>query len=179
MTLDSSGNERVTRENFFLDKEQDMQKMPRARKSGLITQEADNEILIYDQTNDRAHCLNQTAAKIWKYCDGETSITAACAALSRDLKTPVDEKLLWYAIDQFTKDNLLEAEVIPPAFIIAGMNRRQLVRNLGLAAVVALPLVTSIVAPSPAQAATCQASGTSCGTSAQCCSGSCIANVCA
>jgi hypothetical protein len=156
-----------------------MQKMPRARKTGLIIQEADNEILIYDQTNDQAHCLNQTAAKIWKYCDGETSLAAACTALSRNLQSPVDEKLLWYAIEQFTNDNLLEAEVIPPAFIIAGMNRRQLVRTLGLAAVVALPLVTSIVAPSPAQAATCKPSTTACVAPVECCSNSCIASVCA
>jgi hypothetical protein len=156
-----------------------MQKMPRARKSGLIIQEADSEILIYDQTNDKAHCLNETAAKIWKYCDGETSLAATCSALSRDLQSPIDEKLLWYAIDQFTKDSLLEREVIPPAFIIAGMNRRQLVRTLGLAAVVALPLVTSIVAPRPAQAATCKPSGQACVGPVECCSGLCTLNVCA
>jgi hypothetical protein len=155
-----------------------MQKMPRARKSGLITQEADNEILIYDQTNDQAHCLNQTAAKIWKYCDGETSLPAACSALSRDLQSPVDEKLIWYAIDQFTKDNLLDAPVVPPAFITAGMNRRQLVRTLGLAAVVALPLVTSIVAPRPAQAATCKPSTSACINGVECCSTFCTGGFC-
>jgi len=150
-----------------------MEKMPQARRSGLIIQEVDGEVLIYDQLSDKAHCLNDTAAKVWKYCDGLTSISEACDALSRELDSPVNEKLVWYAVDQFSKDNLLEKEVAPPAFIIAGMNRRQMVRTLGLAAVVAVPLVTSIVAPTPAQAATCQPTGSSCGTSAQCCSGLC------
>jgi hypothetical protein len=131
-------------------KEQHMEKMPQARRSGLIIQEVDSEILIYDQDTDKAHCLNQTAAKIWKYCDGETTLADACSALSRDLETVVDEKLVWYAVDQFSKDNLLEQAIAPPAFI-----------------------VTSIVAPTPAQAATCQPPGASCGTSAQCCSGLC------
>jgi hypothetical protein len=154
-----------------------MQKIPQARRSGLIIQEVDGEILIYDQETNKAHCLNQTAAKVWKYCDGETTLADACNALSRDLETRVDEKLIWYAVDQFSKDNLLEREIEPPAFVIAGMNRRQLVRTLGLAAIVAVPLVTSIVAPTPAQAATCQLPGTSCGTSAQCCSGTCDTSV--
>jgi coenzyme PQQ synthesis protein D (PqqD) len=150
-----------------------MQKMPRARRSGLIVREVDSEVLIYDQDRDKAHCLNHTAAKVWKYCDGQTTVADACSSLSHDLKTPVDEKLVWYAVDQFSKDNLLEKEIESPAFIIAGMNRRQMVRALGLGAVVAVPLVTSIVAPTPAQAATCKNAGAACSTPAQCCSGLC------
>jgi hypothetical protein len=150
-----------------------MQKMPQARRSGLIIQEVDSEILIYDQDTNKAHCLNQTAAKVWKYCDGETTLADACSSLSRDLETPVDEKLVWYAVDQFAKDNLLVKEVELPAFIIPGMNRRQMVRTLGLAAIVAVPLVTSIVAPTPAQAATCKNTGQACGAGPECCSGLC------
>lgn len=150
-----------------------MEKMPQARRTGLIIQEVDSEILIYDQNTNKAHCLNQTAAKVWKYCDGETTLIEACEALSCDLDTAVDEKLVWYAVDQFSKDNLLEKGIEQPAFIIAGMNRRQMVRTLGLAAVIAVPLVTSIIAPTPAQAATCMPPGQPCGTAAQCCSGLC------
>jgi len=40
---------------------------------------------------------------------------------------------------------LLEEKVELPAFIIAGMNRRQMVRVLGLGAIIAVPLVTTIV----------------------------------
>src|SRR5258705_13884787 len=176
--LDFSGP--ATSKNFQdCDKELHMEKMPQTRRSGLIIQEVDSEILIYDQDTKKAHCLNQTAAKVWKYCDGETTLADACSALSRDLDTPVDEKLIWYAVDQFSKDNLLEKEIEPPAFIIAGMNRRQMVRTLGLAAVVAVPLVTSIVAPTPVQAATCLPPTSVCTTSAQCCGGLCSGGTCA
>ena len=150
-----------------------MLKMPRARKSGLIVKEVDNEILIYDQERNKAHCLNQTAAKVWKYCDGETTVATACQALSLDLDTRVDEKLVSYAVDQFASDNLLETEVGMPAFMMPGLNRRQMVRTLGLAAAVAIPLVTSMVAPTPAQAASCFLAGTPCTASAECCSGVC------
>lgn len=150
-----------------------MLKMPQARKSGLIVKEVDNEILIYDQETNKAHCLNQTAAKVWKYCDGKSTVASACQALSLDLDIQVDEKLVAYAVDQFATDNLLETEGGMPAFMMPGLNRRQMVRTLGLAAVVAIPLVTSIVAPTPAQAATCFPTGTPCTLSAECCNGVC------
>lgn len=156
-----------------------MQKMPQARKSGLIVKEVDSEILIYDQDNNRAHCLNQTAAKVWKYCDGETTVADVCIALSRELETPVDEQVVSYAVDQFAADQLLEADVAMPAFMIPGLNRRQMVRTLGLAAAVAVPMVTSILAPTPAQAATCLLNGSVCTGSAECCSGLCSGGVCA
>jgi len=156
-----------------------MEKMPQARRSGLIIQEIDSEILIYDQESNKAHCLNHTAAKVWKYCDGETTLADACNALSQDLETTVDEKLVWYAVDQFAKDGLLEKEVGVPAFMIPGMSRRQMVRTLGLAAVIAVPVVTSIVAPTPVQAATCLPPGQTCTSSAQCCQGLCSGGTCA
>ena len=150
-----------------------MEKMPQTRRSGLIIQEVDSEVLIYDQETNKAHCLNSTAAKVWNYCDGETTIADACSSLSRELETPVDEKLVWYAVDQFSKDNLLEKEVALPGFMIPGMNRRQMVRTLGVAAIIAVPLVTSIVAPTPAQAATCKNTGQACTAGPECCSGLC------
>jgi hypothetical protein len=161
------------------EKEQDMQKMPQARNSGLIVKEVDSEILIYDQDNNKAHCLNQTAAKVWKYCDGETTVADACIALSRELETPVDETVVSLAVDQFSADHLLEVKAGMPAFMIPGLSRRQMVRTLGLAAAVAVPMVTSILAPTPAQAATCFPSGGTCTSSADCCSGLCSGGVCA
>lgn len=151
-----------------------MQKMPHARKSGLIVKEADGEILIYDEHNNRAHCLNPTAAKVWQHCDGRSTIADTCTSLSGGLDSPVDENIIWYAIDQFSRDNLLEEKTQTPAgFITNGMNRRQMVRTLGLAAVIALPLVTTIVAPNAAQAATTVGPGGPCCTGAQCASTIC------
>lgn len=157
-----------------------MEKMPQPRKSGLVVKEVDGEVLIYDQERNKAHCLNHTAAKVWKYCDGETTVVAACSALRRELDAQVDEKLVRYAVQQFSADHLLETEVEMPAFMIPGLNRRQMVRTLGLAAAVAVPLVSTILAPTPAQAATCTPSGGSCtpAGSALCCTGLCNVNVC-
>jgi Coenzyme PQQ synthesis protein D (PqqD) len=150
-----------------------MQKMPHARRSGLIVKEADGEVLIYDLERNQAHCLNDTAAKVWRYCDGETTLADACNSLTRELNAPFDQQLIWYALRQFAKDNLLEEKVELPAFIMSGMNRRQMVRALGLGAIIAAPLVTSIIAPTPAQAATQFPPGTPCSDPAQCTNGVC------
>jgi hypothetical protein len=158
-------------------KEQEMQKMPHARRSGLIIKEAEGEVLIYDLERNKAHCLNETAAKVWNHCDGMTTVAAACSSLSRELGAPCDQKLVLYALQQFAKDNLLEEHAEMPAFIIGGMNRRQMVRALGLGAVIAVPLVTTILAPTPAQAATQFPPGTPCISTAQCTSGVCACTV--
>ena len=153
-------------------------RVPRARTEGLVIQELPDEVLVYDRDRDKAHCLNQTAALVWKYCDGKTTVPTIAKRLERDLKTDlVDEKVVWYALGQLSKDHLLEESVAPPA-MLAGMSRREMVRVLGVAAVVAVPLVTSIIAPTPAQAATCLNSGSACTSGSQCCSTVCNVNVC-
>jgi coenzyme PQQ synthesis protein D (PqqD) len=145
---------------------------PLARKEHLVIKEAADELLIYDRERDTAHCLNQTAALVWRYCDGKRSVTAITNRISQDLRAPVDENIVWYAVEQLGRDHLLQERLTPPS-LIAGMNRREMIRALGLAAVVAVPVVTSIVAPTPAQAATCLDPGVACIDPAQCCSNIC------
>jgi hypothetical protein len=156
--------------------------IPRARREGLVIQELPDEVLVYDRERDKAHCLNQTAALVWKYCDGKTTVSTMARRLERDLNTSaVDEKIVWYALGQLSKDHLLEESVMPPT-MLGGMTRRQMVQVLGVAAVIAIPLVTSIVAPTPAQASTCVPTGGAgaCpGSGANCCSTLCNVNVCA
>lgn len=154
--------------------------IPRARREGLVIQELPDEVLVYDRERDKAHCLNQTAALVWGYCDGNTTVPTMARHLERDLKTDsVDEKIVWFALNQLSKDHLLDDGFVPPA-MLSGMSRRQMVRVMGVAAVIALPLVTSIIAPTPAQAATCLTTGSSCSSGSQCCSNQCpgTPNVC-
>lgn len=152
---------------------------PRARSEGLIARELSGELLIYDSDRDKAHCLNETAALVWKYCDGKTTVPKMAQQLGHDLKVEsVDEKIVWYALGELSKDHLLEESVALPG-VLAGMSRRQMVRVLGVAAVVAIPLVTSIIAPTPAQAASPLPPGQPCTGSAQCASGLCSGGICA
>ncbi|HEY0006876.1 MAG TPA: hypothetical protein VGB17_19000, partial [Pyrinomonadaceae bacterium] len=72
---------------------------------------------------------------------------------------------------------LLEERVSFPLAAQA-VNRRQMMRTLGVAAAVAVPVVSSIIAPTAAQAGTCRLTGVNCTTANDCCSGVCSGGVC-
>jgi hypothetical protein len=151
---------------------------PVARKQGLVIQELPDEVLVYDLDRDRAHCLNTTAAFVWQRCNGKSTTAQIAQTLGRQFDCAVDEKVVWLALDQLGRNHLLDRQPArPPALM--GMDRRAMVRALGLAAVVAIPVVKSIVAPTPSQAATCIPLGGGCSVSAQCCKGlNCISSKC-
>jgi hypothetical protein len=149
---------------------------PKARQSQLVIKELANETLVYDESNHQAHCLNQTAAFVWKHCDGRRSIPTLARLMEKEMNAAVSEQAVRFAIKQLEESRLLEASTSKP--IWAGLSRREMVRTIGITAV-ALPIITSIVAPRAAQAATvapCQPRGFFCsppnGTQGNCCAGS-------
>jgi Coenzyme PQQ synthesis protein D (PqqD) len=151
--------------------------MPCARTEGLIVQTLPDEVLVYDLGRHKAHCLNHTAALIWKRCDGQTSMTEMVHLLAQEMKMPVPETVVWLALQQLGKARLLAEGVDGPG-AEARMSRRQVMRRIGWAAAVTLPLVTSIVAPTAVEAATCLTTGFPCTSNAQCCSGLCVGFLC-
>jgi len=151
--------------------------VPEARKEGLVVQELADEVLVYDLERHKAHCLNQTAAWIWKRCDGQTTAADMARLLQSESQGPVSESIIWLALDQLERDHLLSGRIARPS-AIPRLSRRELVRQLGLAAAITLPLVTSIVAPTAGQAASCLHGGAVCKTSSQCCSFLCIKGKC-
>jgi hypothetical protein len=119
-----------------------------------------DELLVYDLDSNKAHCLNQTAAFVWKSCDGQTSVTDIASLYHAQSGGKMSEDLVWLAIDQLNENNLLESE-IKSAF--AGQSRREVLKKIGFASVVALPVIASLVAPKNAFALSscgCTAIGT-------------------
>jgi hypothetical protein len=153
-----------------------MSQLPRARRDSLVVHEFPNEVLIYDLKRNKAHCLNRTSAFVWRHCDGRTTVLKMAKMLQKEVHAPVDEALVWLALNQLSKYHLLQAPVIRPTGM-ARVSRRELVRSLGVAAI-AVPLVTSIIAPTAAKAATCRSFGSPCTVDADCCSQNCNVGVC-
>ena len=149
---------------------------PMMRQRGLIVSDLPEEVLVYDLDQHKAHCLNQTAAFIWRNCDGKSDAVEIARRLNLELNVPHNEDMVWLAFSQLHSIHLLEKSDSSPARL-AGMSRRRMIRNLGIAAV-ALPLVTSIVSPTAVQAATCRHDNASCTTNNQCCSNLCVAGHC-
>jgi len=126
---------------------------PEARKEGLVISKLSEEVLVYDLDRHKAHCLNKTAALVWERCDGKTTVGQLVQQLEYALKTPVDEEIVWLAINQLGKSRLLREKIAPETDRVR-LSRRDLIKRAGLAAAIALPLVTSIIAPTAAQAGT-------------------------
>ena len=147
--------------------------VPHARSSGLVITNFDAEVLIYDKERDKAYCLNETSALVWKYSNGKRTVSEIAAAMQNRMHSPVDEQVVWYALKQLEKDHLLQDRVTLPTQL-AGVTRREFVKKMGLAAAaVTMPVIISLTAPQSALAASCLADGSSCTSGAQCCSGIC------
>jgi len=138
--------------------------LPAAREEGLIIQEMADEVLVYDRERYKAHCLNKTAALVWRHCDGKTTAADIARRVADELHQPVGEELVWLGVEQLQKAHLLSDAAIRLR-AQGGMSRRRALQKLGWAAAVGLPLVTSIIAPRAVEASTC---AITCASSAQC-----------
>jgi len=147
---------------------------PVARRNGLVVKKIDNETLVYDTNRQAVHCLNQNAALIWEHCDGNRSVDELSCLFdsSADLSRNQKQQIIWIALKELSKSRLLEAP-IEESNATKGLSRRQMIKVAGITAIVAIPIVSRMVAPTAAQASTCQASGQLCTISAECCSGLC------
>jgi hypothetical protein len=130
---------------------------PVARKSGLVVRDLADEVVVYDRERHEAHCLNRTAAIVFRNADGRRSVSDLAALLGAE-GAPEAEGLVRMALGQLGEAHLLESA--PPAAPQPGLARRDVMRRVGIGAAVLLPLVTSILAPSPSEAAaTCVGPG--------------------
>jgi hypothetical protein len=139
----------------------------------LVVQEVDSETLLYDLKSHKAHCLNRTAALVWKYCDGKRTAEQVARKVEAELFAPVSSDVVWLAVDQLERLKLIE-EPVEWGRASTPISRRELARRLGIAtAVVALPLITSIKAPAAIQAVSgCGRAGAPCGgANPPCCPG--------
>lgn len=155
------------------------QPLPQARTKDLVTRELPDEMLIYDLKAHQAHCLNRTAATVWKYCDGQTSVSEMTARLKEDFNPAIDEAAVWQALERLSKAHLLEARVAPPAGL-PRLGRREAMRRLGLGSAIAVPLVMSIVAPTALAGCTFEnvADGGQCCINSQCINNCCATGTC-
>ena len=117
---------------------------PIARKNGLVVQEVPDEVLVYDLDSNKAHCLNQSAAIIWRSCDGNNSVSEIAKLVEVQAGGKVTEDFVWLAIDQLSENNLLEKGI---ASNFVGQSRREVIKKIGLASMVAIPVIASLVAP--------------------------------
>lgn len=125
---------------------------PIAREKDLVVQDLPEETLVYDLERHKAHCLNRTAAAVWRLCNGRRDEVAMARQLAKQLGAAIGEDVVRLALWDLGRAHLLQE----PVAADPRLSRRRVIQRLGQA--VALPLVVSIVSPTAAQAATCRLS---------------------
>lgn len=118
--------------------------LPLARRENLSVRELAEETLIYDTKQHKLHCLNSTAAWIWRHCDGKTSVDELARLLHLELSLPQSEEVVRLALDQLARRHLL-AEALPPLTEMARLSRRDALKKFVIAGL-ALPIVMTAVA---------------------------------
>lgn len=139
---------------------------PIARKNGLVIQEMPDEVLVYDLDTNKAISLNETAATVWRLCTGKNSVADIARRLGGRKAGAETEKVVMLALDQLNEKDLLLTRFVTG---FEGKTRREVLKQVGFATALALPVVAMLSFPSVSLGATCLASG--CNTSAGCLAG--------
>lgn len=119
-------------------------KLPKARTENLLEQNLENETLIYDLTINKAFNLNETSTVVYKACGQNMTF--------EDLKRKhkFTDDLIFFALDELGRNNLLDGEYLTP---LSGMTRREIIRRVGLSSMILLPVISTLLAPNAARAA--------------------------
>jgi hypothetical protein len=137
---------------------------PKARTKDLIIETLPNETLVYDERSDKAHCLNSTAALIWRMADGDHSVDD----IARAVGVAGAKEIVTATLDDLRKAKLLEDN---DGRADRGISRRELGRRIAAGAAFALPAILTIGVPTAASAASCLPAGGCCNVKSDCCAG--------
>lgn len=122
---------------------------PRAR-ADVIARPIGDEVVVYDPVTHAAHCLNRTAALVFRAADGRTNVRGLAARLGEELGAEAPDDVVWATLERLAEASLLEGPL--ESRPTEALRRRAVMRAVGLG-VAALPIVASLVVPTPAEAA--------------------------
>ncbi len=125
---------------------------PLARTEGLTIEEVEDEVRVYGETSDVGCVLNETAAIVWRSCDGKRTLKDLVAVVSEQLGTPADEDMVLMALDKLALHGLLLSGYEPRSSSAERLSRRRFFNRAGIAgaAAIAAPVVYAAAAPAVA-----------------------------
>lgn len=139
--------------------------LPPARNN-IVVQNAGKDLLVYDLATHKAYLLNETSAKVFNACNGNTSLKEV------ERKHQLPEDLIYLTLDELWTNGLIEGNKIN---YFNNQSRRDVIKKVGLATLVAFPVITAVTAPTAIQAGSgvCSENNVPCTEDSHCCSGVC------
>lgn len=119
-----------------------------ARRDGLVVQAIGDEVIVYDPQTHQAHSLNRPAALVFERVNGEASVSEIARKVGDDLGGKSSDRVVEVALDRLGKAGLLTTPT--------NSSRRAVLRGLTIAL---LPVVTTVLVPKAAAAASCIPNG--------------------
>ena len=123
---------------------------PRARRSNLVIRDLPGEVVVYDRDRHQAHCLNRTAALVFQNANGRRTVSELASLVAAECGHETSEQIVRLTLETLAEAGLLESPVPSAA---AATSRREALRRVGLGAAALVPVVTSLLVPTPAEAA--------------------------
>jgi len=138
---------------------------PKAPSDRLVVQELENETLIYSLESHKATCLNAFSARVWRLCDGTRTVDDITQELGLD---DCVRDAVALTLKKLARADLVTGFTAPPSD-----HTRRAVIHGALAVTAAIPIVTTLTIPEPAQATSgCGGYWSRCGSHrAPCCPG--------
>ncbi|MCB0176081.1 MAG: PqqD family protein [Anaerolineae bacterium] len=119
------------------------------RKSAVVSEAVGDGLGVFDPQQQQSYVLNATSALVFQHCDGQTTPQQLTDRLVRKFNIPRQqaEELLWLALDELEKANLLQTKVTTTQAPQPVLTRRQMLTTLagiGLSLAV-LPIVSPVM----------------------------------
>lgn len=118
-------------------------KLPTSKSKDILVQETTDELLIYDLNTNKTYHLNKTSTIVYRACGEQASFA------DLKVKHKFTDDLIYFTLDELKANNLLEDY---KSNYFKGVSRREAIKRVGLASMIALPIVTGLIAPKAAAA---------------------------
>lgn len=111
-------------------------------------------MLVYDLDGDVATHLNQTAALVWRNCDGTRTVAQLVTLVRQELGESAAEDVVLMALDSLLEHGLLSSGYRERDGAAVALSRRRFFRRVGVIGAAALnaPVAYSMVVPTAAAA---------------------------
>jgi hypothetical protein len=120
---------------------------PQARTTGIVVDEVEGEVVVYDLGRNAAHCLKGVTSLVWRYADGQTTVETLIERLREGSAHDVTEDAVWSALESLSQANLLIEPVAGPSLAFIQSRRDALRRAAVLGAITVGAAITSVLAP--------------------------------